>query len=40
MTRGADVETKLKVIQALSEITYQEVDKQTKDNVKSEVFSE
>jgi beta-lactamase class A len=40
MTRGADVETKLKVIQVLSEITYQEVDKQTKDNVKSEVFSE
>jgi beta-lactamase class A len=40
MTRGADVETKLKVIQALSEITYLEVDKQTKDNVKSEVFSE
>jgi beta-lactamase class A len=40
MTRGADVETKLQVIKALSEITFQEVDKQTKDNVKSEVFSE
>ena len=40
MTRGADVETKLQVIKALSEITYQEVDNQTKDNVKSEVFSE
>lgn len=40
MTRGADVETKLQVIKELTEITYQEVDKQTSDYVKTDVFAE
>lgn len=40
MTSGADVETKLKVIKELTEITYKEVDKQTSDYAKTNVFAE
>ncbi|MCG9880186.1 MAG: class A beta-lactamase-related serine hydrolase [Bacteroidia bacterium] len=40
MTRGADVETKNRVIKELTEITYKEVDSQTKENSHHKVFAE
>ncbi|MFY8190684.1 MAG: serine hydrolase [Bacteroidia bacterium] len=40
MTRGADVETKTKIIKELTEITYKEIENQLADERKNEVFVE